>query len=813
MKKSIISVLLAVVIALSATCTTAFSVCAAEEKTKASSFSENKDKTDDVRMASESSLEAAKGYKYIQDKNDSEKSNESVCSVGADNSANWSLNDGRLTISGNGSLDDIFQNGFPWLDRKSEITSVVFESGITETGTQSFAECENIESIELSNTVTVVSNGSFYGCTSLKEIALPDSVTHLYAGAFADCSSLSSVSYSNLQVIGAYAFQNTKIKDVFVGKSVSTLSPLAFFDCNINSYTVEEGNTEYKAFDGVLYSFDMKTITAYPTYDQKVNFDIPSSVTKVGQYAFMGNSSLKSITIPYSVTELGEGAFCRCNQIESVEIPDSVNIVGNFTFEECYSLKTAKLGNGLESAPYRMFYECVNLESIDFGTGVEKLNAQTFAYCRSLKSVTLPKNIVEIGNSCFGCCYNLESFTSENLSKIPYQCFFYCEKLTELSLNEGVTDILRASFGYCNALSQVTLPESTTYVHPYAFPQNTKIICTNTEVRQFGVNGYRRLQDISITGENNYTYAFEVLELVNNERTAAGLPKLVMNESLLNTAMTRAAEISALFSHTRPDSSLCLEANPLMIAENIAALQSSPQSVMESWMNSSGHKENIMSDEFSSIGIGCFKINGMYFWTQCFGATDDSEDCAVQQNREVTQKISLACETFREALVGYGLYFGGKQDEYTFSFNLIPEKDELDAGEQTRVELYLKNPGDKFTLIPVNNDGISWSSSDANIANADEKGNVTALSKGTAEIKAELKYFSASSTVNVISDAKLTGDVNDDKCVNIEDATLIQKYCAALISFNENQKTVADFNKDGDIDISDATQIQKYILN
>ena len=66
-----------------------------------------------------------------------------------------------------------------------------------------------------------------------------------------------------------------------------------------------------------------------------------------------------------------------------------------------------------------------------------------------------------------------------------------------------------------------------------------------------------------------------------------------MDSSLLETAMIRAGEQEVLFSHTRPDGAACFSANAAMIAENVAINQRSASEVMNSWMNSEGHRENI----------------------------------------------------------------------------------------------------------------------------------------------------------------------------------------------------------------------------
>lgn len=117
-----------------------------------------------------------------------------------------------------------------------------------------------------------------------------------------------------------------------------------------------------------------------------------------------------------------------------------------------------------------------------------------------------------------------------------------------------------------------------------------------------------------------------VLELVNAARAENGKSPLTLNTSLCEVAQLRADEIVKSFSHTRPDGSSCFTAlkgaglSYRTCGENIAAGQGTPAAVMDSWMNSSGHRANILSGDFSSIGIGYVKASSGYghYWVQMF---------------------------------------------------------------------------------------------------------------------------------------------------------------------------------------------------
>ena len=120
-------------------------------------------------------------------------------------------------------------------------------------------------------------------------------------------------------------------------------------------------------------------------------------------------------------------------------------------------------------------------------------------------------------------------------------------------------------------------------------------------------------------------FAHQVVKLVNEERAKAGLSPLSVNSKAANAAQTRAREIEKSFSHTRPDGSsfntALTEAGVSFrgAGENIAYGQTTPQQVMEGWMNSSGHRANILNANYTSIGVGHYKNGaGVDYWAQLF---------------------------------------------------------------------------------------------------------------------------------------------------------------------------------------------------
>ncbi len=116
-------------------------------------------------------------------------------------------------------------------------------------------------------------------------------------------------------------------------------------------------------------------------------------------------------------------------------------------------------------------------------------------------------------------------------------------------------------------------------------------------------------------------YEKQVVALVNRERAATGLNALEIDHSLTISCDVRAKEIASKFSHVRPGGHSCFTAiktNYSKAAENIAYGQDSPEKVMKSWMNSAGHKANILGEGFTHIGVGCYKNGKTLYWVQLF---------------------------------------------------------------------------------------------------------------------------------------------------------------------------------------------------
>lgn len=165
------------------------------------------------------------------------------------------------------------------------------------------------------------------------------------------------------------------------------------------------------------------------------------------------------------------------------------------------------------------------------------------------------------------------------------------------------------------------LPEE----HPEETPDNTPQLPEDSRPDETPDNGTDQTPEDN-TGSMQGDFASQVAALVNAERAKYGLSALTVDTNVQQAALVRAKETAQSFSHTRPNGSSFSTAlteagvSYRTAGENIAYGQTTPQQVMNAWMNSSGHRANILNANYTTIGVGYTVINGTAYWAQLFTA-------------------------------------------------------------------------------------------------------------------------------------------------------------------------------------------------
>lgn len=221
-------------------------------------------------------------------------------------------------------------------------------------------------------------------------------------------------------------------------------------------------------------------------------------------------------------------------------------------------------------------------------------------------------------------------------------------------------------------------------------------------------------------GIRRYDYAYQVLDLVNQERAKKNRNPVTMDKNLLECAMTRAEELTVYASHTRPNGSICFSAFPYFEdpSENLAINQGTPEEVMESWIESSGHYANIMNSKNVSAGIGCYSQNGHLYWIQCF-SSHAAETCTQPANQNVSPVLSVLP---RLVNIHFNVSSPVKFTE-----------------EQKTLTIYATCNGFSYMSSSLDPSSFTWSTGDPSVATVDQSGVIRLKSKGNTTVTATLK--------------------------------------------------------------------------
>ena len=535
---------------------------------------------------------------------------------------NWALEDGILTISGTGEMDDFYvvrdyytgeiteQSISGWNDYKDEITEVYVEDGVTYIGTESFMNCPNLKKAVVGNGVKTIQRDAFSGTPSLTDLTLG----------------------SSLEMIGEDAFWGIGVTRLVLPTSVKELYDTSLSGLwNVQSIEMQ-ANGIYSSVDGVLFKDNGKTLFAFPG-------------AREGEYR-----------IPENVTGLAGGAFAYSN-LTKITVPATVKEMG------------------------------------------------TMLFARSVKLTTL--------------------IFEEGITEVPDSCCYGAAELTTVVIPEGVTAIRQAAFWQCSSLEEVTIP-STVTVLENAFGDNTKLKFVGKGFPQIEDGTYVSGVGVNVQAQEVYSKAFEVLNLVNKERSKRGLKALKMDKGLLETAMLRGFENVLYWDHTRPCGKDCFSANPDMHGENIAYGAATASEVMNLWMNSKGHKANILTEDYQSIGIGCVYCNGTYYWVQCFSYYR-ADQASVSSYGDQTNNRKIVVS----------------KDEQYYRASLNISATSLKKG-QTAAATVLWNGRE------LKNTGAVIESSNTSVCTV-KNGKITAVGTGTATIKMYFEgYESGASTRKII---------------------------------------------------------------
>ena len=228
---------------------------------------------------------------------------------------------------------------------------------------------------------------------------------------------------------------------------------------------------------------------------------LPTTITKINEYAFENFSELTHIELPSTLQSIGNYGFKNCTKIENLTIPDSVTFIGFKTFDNCLSLTKICIRTDWKLRESRLFNEHWHLstfelpyrhldindtvavgEDIDYlilSSNYISLEESCFENCVNLHTISLPSSLTSLGKNCFMNCVKLQSICVPNeILQIEENCFKNCSSLTEVRLSTKLRYLPEQCFSGCTALQYISIPMFVTKIDHNCFEN----CCSLTEI-------------------------------------------------------------------------------------------------------------------------------------------------------------------------------------------------------------------------------------------------------------------------------------------------------------------------------------------
>lgn len=295
----------------------------------------------------------------------------------------------------------------------------------------------------------------------------------------------------SVKSIQDYAFTGGHIKELHIPASVTQIGIYLFenifrsnsaakdnYRSDLTRISVDPGNPVYDSREGCNAIIHTSTNTLVLACRST---SIPSSVTSIGQHAFMNLTDLTEITVPDAVTAIRDGAFSGCINLEKITIGAGLTEWDNPGFNDSKNLTEIKVSPGnrkydsrndcnavIETSTNTLILGSANTVVPD---GVTTIGKSAFSYNTKLTSLTLPPSVTTIEPYAFNSCTNLEEINLENVTNKSDDAFRGCA-FTRTERADSINGYLafylhgkEANLNYIaeDAPKNITIPATFTY--------------------------------------------------------------------------------------------------------------------------------------------------------------------------------------------------------------------------------------------------------------------------------------------------------------------------------------------------------------
>ena len=346
--------------------------------------------------------------------------------------------------------------------------------------------------------IVTVGDAAFYKCKAL--VSIPSGISRFGANSFYSCENLTgSLDISSAESIGENCFYGCYgLTTVCLPENISSVGNNAFYLVNNVQYSgsLDLGDCGAKAVNGFVKDglvFNNDSMTELLGWNEEVrSFEVPTSVTRIGENAFYKCSWITSVLLPDSLLSLGKNAFSDCYNIFELNVPSSVEEVGtNCVYMiPCvnYSGSLTNLEfigqprsvNGLiegdvvyaDESKAKIMALRASADTFTVFESVSVFDHDAFYGCSAVKNIYVdslehwctidkwPMPFSGVDNFYVGGTRISEIVIPENVTSIKEYCFNSLKCLTSLQMHDGVVSVGEGAFSGCTGLVNLTIPAS-----------------------------------------------------------------------------------------------------------------------------------------------------------------------------------------------------------------------------------------------------------------------------------------------------------------------------------------------------------------
>ena len=389
---------------------------------------------------------------------------------------NWDTNgDGELSMAEAAAvadIGDVFRakdDGGAGVIRKiKSFDEFQYFTSVTEIN-NAFIGAESMTSIVLPRSLRKIGPSAFRICSSLESIELPDGLVEIGNMAFASCSSIQTIEIpESVMTIGTYAFSGCSLINSFnVPRNVTSIGHSVVSSCNaLSTITVDPNNSVYDSRNSCNAIIEKATNTLIAGCKDT---NIPSTVTRIGDYAFSNCSEYNKTLNLTNITAVGSQAFYGTNITGVLNIPVTLTVIGDRAFPTTIDGITVATGNPvydsrencnaiIETATNKMLVVCKANKGF-IPSSVEILSGNLFYGMTGLDHVTIPSSVKTMGTNLFSSSDVKTVTIQEGTTALPDGMFLNCASLVSVEIPSTVTGI--GSYVFTgSSIESLVLPEN-----------------------------------------------------------------------------------------------------------------------------------------------------------------------------------------------------------------------------------------------------------------------------------------------------------------------------------------------------------------